>query len=161
MYFTKKFGKDSFVTVIEDYDHVKDHTVVEGIIHSKEFSTDDSFRCIFDGINYSTILSKLIYLAGRYCDSYNSDILYSIDEIRDKLKEVKDYKGEECSLIYNILIGFRDMGVDSNSYIQEHMIKGELRSIYRKIYTVDVLANRNSSNDTIWFVKMHLSEVTY
>ena len=62
-------------------------------------------------INYSSILSKLIQEAGRYCESYASDLFIdwkSVDEIIDNAF---------LFMKKSFLFGFRQNGVDHDTFI--------------------------------------------
>lgn len=61
-------------------------------------------------INYSNILTKLIQLAGRYCESYASDLFIDWRSIDEKLRDGSIESG--CHLF-----GFREQGVDHNSFV--------------------------------------------
>ena len=65
-------------------------------------------------VNMSDIYSTLIKEAAR-CNSYNSDVVYDINYIHDKLKE---YRGGNFEPIF---VGFRKYGVDGTSYILSRM----------------------------------------
>ena len=76
-------------------------------------------------INMSSIYTKLIQEAGRYCDFYASDLLFDIDKIHELIQS------GESEAVY---IGFRDSGVDGNQYIsvkEPSAIDSEYHAIYR------------------------------
>lgn len=76
-------------------------------------------------INMSSIYTKLIQEAGRYCDFYASDLLFDIDKIHQIIQS------GESGTVY---IGFRDSGVDGNTYIsfrEPSAIDSEYHAIYR------------------------------
>ena len=76
-------------------------------------------------INMSSIYTKLIQEAGRYCDFYASDLLFDIDKIHELIQS------GESGTVY---IGFRDSGVDGNQYIsvkEPSAISSEYHAIYR------------------------------
>lgn len=79
-------------------------------------------------INMSSIYTKLIQEAGRYCDFYASDLLFDIYKIH------KIIQSGESGTVY---IGFRDSGVDGNQYIS---VKEpiEIGSEYHAIYCVEI-----------------------
>lgn len=79
-------------------------------------------------INMSSIYSKLIQEAGRYCDRFASDLLYDIQSIEHHLEAQKSE---------TLYIGFRRYGVDNNAYIATK-IPQELDSTYRVIYSVKI-----------------------
>lgn len=82
-------------------------------------------------LNWSSIKTKLIQLSGRFCDSFASDIVIDINSIQKKMdkNELKD--GDF------FLFGFREMGVDHNSFIECKNVN-ELKSEYREIWKMDV-----------------------
>ena len=61
-------------------------------------------------VNLSSILTLLIQKAGHICKHYASDLFITWISF-DKRLENPDYAGEK------ILFGFREMGVDSNTYV--------------------------------------------
>lgn len=61
-------------------------------------------------INYSSILTKLIQEAGRYCESHASDLFIDWATIDAHLRKA-DFTGGV------FLFGFRKLGVDGNTYI--------------------------------------------
>ena len=76
-------------------------------------------------INMSSIYTKLIQEAGRYCDFYASDLLFDIDKIH------KIIQSGESGTVY---IGFRNSGVDGNEFIsvrEPSVIDSEYHAIYR------------------------------
>ena len=84
--------------------------------------------------NYSDILTRLIQYAGRYCESYASDLFIHWIAIEKKLKD-RNYKGEK------LVLGFRDMGVDSNERVVDNY--NDNSYYYRKIVTIEIVVNGN------------------
>lgn len=87
-------------------------------------------------VNYSSILTRLIQEAGRYCESYASDLFIDWQETLDKTSDdrIKDF---------SMLFGFRADGVDdarSVFYHEEH----ESLYIYRSIWRLDVAVTRQT-----------------
>lgn len=80
-------------------------------------------------LNYSKILTQLIQDAGRYCESYASDLFiqwkYSID---NHLKE-RYWEGGKFRF------GFREFGVDADDWIKDNESNPYY---YRKIRTLEV-----------------------
>lgn len=64
---------------------------------------------IFD-INYSSILTRLIQEAGRWCERYASDLFIDWKHIEKSLSD-PEYKGEVR------LFGFRESGVDHTAWV--------------------------------------------
>lgn len=85
----------------------------------------------FGNFNWSYIQSKLIQLAGRFCDSYASDIIIDINAIQAKIDK-KELQDGDC-----FVFGFREMGVDDNSYIQCRNAEA-LDSVYLNIWRLDI-----------------------
>ena len=99
-------------------------------------------------INMSSIYTKLIQEAGRFCDAYASDLLYDINTIEayiEKQKSTTRY------------IAFRRHGVDGNGLI-EVKIPYEIAE-YRAIYQVDIEFSDDDYYDKTIIVR--LNEVYY
>ena len=84
-------------------------------------------------INYSSILTRLIQEAGRWCESYASDLFvqwkYGIDQ-----------KLDNGTLYTNTFVfAFRDSGVDHEEWYENH--KNE-RNYYRAVWYLDVLTDK-------------------
>lgn len=86
-------------------------------------------------VNVSSILTKLIQEAGRWCRSYASDLFVDWRHIEDLLKS-----GVMDSNVY--LFGFYESGVDSNKTIfnkyENQNVYGHARSEYRAIWRLDI-----------------------
>lgn len=86
-------------------------------------------------INYSSILSKLIQSAGRYCESYASDLFISWNSL------LRDMERGELKPVY--LFGMRESGVDHDGFILSRfnsepvVAHYEYRQIWRLYITVD------------------------
>ena len=85
-------------------------------------------------INYSDILSRLIFAAGRYCESYASDLFIIWQSLEERLKN-PDYKGE------SLILGFRDMGIDKNETVVKNYNANYL--YYRKIISIEIVVTGN------------------
>lgn len=94
-------------------------------------------------LNYSSILTQLIQYAGRFCESYASDLFiiwkYCVE---DKLK---DYNLES----YSVTFGFRDSGVDHDVstdtekiVVAKHM--KENIYYYRKVTKLEITIDGNN-----------------
>ena len=86
-------------------------------------------------INYSDILTKLIQFAGRYCESYASDLFIHWRAIEKKLKD-RNYEGEK------LVLGFREMGVDTNDWVVKNYNESG-SYYYRMIVTLEIVVNGN------------------
>lgn len=94
-------------------------------------------------INYSSILTELIQAAGRWCESYASDLFIdwqTVDQILQKPHE----DGRET-----FMFGFRQMGVDSNTYVQYRREENQLNAIYRALYILTIEFANGGSNITM------------
>lgn len=94
----------------------------------EEGSQHSSFSGDGWNINYSFILTKLIQEAGRWCESYASDLFISWSSIDEKLK-----KGEDIN--YTYLFGFRQSGVDHKDWVEA---KGINNSEYRSVWVLRI-----------------------
>lgn len=83
-------------------------------------------------INYSSILTRLIQEAGRWCESYASDLFV-------QWKYKIDQKLDNGTLYTNTFVfAFRDSGVDSEEWYENH--KNE-HNYYRSIWFLDVVTD--------------------
>lgn len=84
-------------------------------------------------VNYSSILTKLIQEAGRYCESYASDLFIDWSTIDEHLREA-DFPGG------TFLFGFRQMGVDGNTFVlSRYNNNGKYaRYEYRSLWRLDI-----------------------
>ena len=91
-------------------------------------------------INYSSILTRLIQEAGRWCESYASDLFvqwkYGIDQKLDNGTLYTD----------TFVFAFRDSGVDSEEWYENH--KNE-HNYYRAIWFLDVETNEGKIKMTL------------
>ena len=81
--------------------------------------------------NFSTEWSRLICEAGRWCESYASDILIDFESIKAYLERLKN--GEE-SEGREFWFGFRQMGVDGLSFIQSRTEREYASHVYRAVW---------------------------
>ena len=100
-----------------------------------------------DCINYSSILTKLIQVAGRLVDRYASDLLISWNSV---LRDLEFACGEVCKAqndteVYqnHHLFGFREMGVDHTTAVLARYNNGgpgyygrDYRELWRLNYSV-------------------------
>ena len=91
-------------------------------------------------INYSSILTRLIQEAGRWCESYASDLFvqwkYGIDQKLDNGTLYTD----------TFVFAFRDSGVDSEEWYENH--KNE-HNYYRTVWYLDVLTDEGKIKMTL------------
>lgn len=96
--------------------------------------------------NTSAIFSRLIQEAGRWCESYASDILIDIETVKriltrspedwHQVKEVTKTENGDISVI--LRFGFRKSGVDHAAWIEEN-----LKDANRKYYYYRAIWNLN------------------
>lgn len=77
-------------------------------------------------MNMSYIYSKLIKEAAK-CKQFASDIIYDIASIEDSINEIQECKTS------NIVIGFRESGTDSNTYMKNRVKKYPFAKYYTNI----------------------------
>ena len=102
-------------------------------------------------VNYSSIFCKLIKDAAR-CNNYQSDIFYTLKDIYDRLS---DFNPETNPEILNpIWVGFRKMGVDSNSFIYCRIAEGDrLSALYQEYFALYCVRIENDQDD--WRLVMY------
>lgn len=84
--------------------------------------------CSFWEINTSSILTKLIQEAGRWCESYASDLFIRWGAIQNCLETASVEPGR-C------VFAFRESGVDG---VREYMIHDDAYGYYRAVWILDV-----------------------
>lgn len=84
-------------------------------------------------INYSTILTKLIQEAGRWCEYYASDLFISWKQVEKFLVQ----KDELC-LRKKFIFGMRESGVDHAEWVLSHMNRDGTSYYYRAIWCLEV-----------------------
>ena len=91
-------------------------------------------------INYSSILTRLIQEAGRWCESYASDLFvqwkYRIDQKLDNGTLYTD----------TFVFAFRDSGVDHEEWYENH--KNEY-NYYRAVWFLDVVVDEGKIEMTL------------
>ena len=91
-------------------------------------------------INYSSILTRLIQEAGRWCEYYASDLFvqwkYSIDQKLDNGTLYTD----------TFVFAFRDSGVDHEEWYENH--KNEY-NYYRAVWFLDVVVDEGKIKMTL------------
>lgn len=103
--------------------------------YDKPICTKGESRELYGGIdiNYSSILTRLIQEAGRYCESYASDLFLDWKKID---KQLDDESIESQSLLF----GFRESGVDHAEFIRCWANDNPygFGSRYRSIWRLDI-----------------------
>ena len=91
-------------------------------------------------INYSSILTRLIQEAGRWCEHYASDLFVQWKyEIEQKLDNGTLYTN-------TFVFAFRDSGVDSEEWYENH--KNE-HNYYRAVWFLDVVTDEGKIKMTL------------
>ena len=96
-------------------------------------------------VNYSSILTELIHEAGRYCESYASDLFIDWEAVCNFLDR------SETNTERVFLFGFRQMGVDGAMSIFSHYESSEdlARYNYRSLWRLDIKTDDRSIEMTL------------
>ena len=97
----------------------------------RESFSNGAFVSEIQNCNFSSEWSRLINEAGRWCESYASDILIDFESIKAYLERLKN--GEE-SEGREFWFGFRQMGVDGLSFIQSRTEREYASHVYRAVW---------------------------
>lgn len=89
-----------------------------------------AYRKCFD-VNYSSILTKLIQEAGRWCESYASDLFIDWHKV-DKFMEDSEFTSAK------LVFGFRKMGVDHLEFILSHLNNRNSTEYYRAVWMLEI-----------------------
>ena len=98
-------------------------------------------------INLSTILTKLIQETGRFCETYASDLFIDWTHILHTINSENDGI---------FVIGIRENGVDSNSYVSHHIRTNWNDYYYRRLYAVKV---SHSADEIAKYVEVELRDI--
>lgn len=91
-------------------------------------------------VNYSSILSRLIQEAGRYCEEYASDLFIDWESVLLYI----DGASCESESEKMFLFGFRKYGVDHDNFVFSRVENCEyLEYEYRSLWRLDVKTGRN------------------
>lgn len=101
-----------------------------------DYSYGDKFN-----INASSILTKLIQEAGRWCESYASDLFISWSIIEETLKT----RGNRTE---KYLFGFRKSGVDHKEWVI-HRYNNQEKYEYRAIWVLDITVDDDEMTMTL------------
>lgn len=106
---------------------------------------------IFNGhhnANLSTLLTKLIQEAGRWCKSYASDLFIWWGAIAEKMEDGSLSEG-------SYLFGFHEAGVDNVQSILYHYKSMDHMACfrYRAVWRLDVSFNESSSEFVLYEVQ--------
>lgn len=105
-------------------------------------------------INTSSVLTKLIQEAGRWCKSYASDLFVIWNDLASKI--------EDGSLQSGIrLFGFRESGVDGSAFILSRYQSAVIAKYeYRSIWRLDIRFIKDAaSSGNVQIIEMNLYEV--
>ena len=97
----------------------------------RESFSNGAFISEIQNCNFSSEWSRLINEAGRWCESYASDILIDFEAIKAYLERLEN--GEE-SEGREFWFGFRQMGVDGLSFIQSRTEREYASHVYRAVW---------------------------
>lgn len=97
----------------------------------RESFSNVAFVSEIQNCNFSSEWSRLINEAGRWCESYASDILIDFESIKAYLERLKN--GEE-SEGREFWFGFRQMGVDGKSFIESRTEREYASHVYRAVW---------------------------
>ena len=97
----------------------------------RESFSNGAFVSEIQNCNFSSEWSRLINEAGRWYESYASDILIDFESIKAYLERLKN--GEE-SEGREFWFGFRQMGVDGLSFIQSRTEREYASHVYRAVW---------------------------
>lgn len=91
--------------------------------------------------NFSSIITKLIQEAGRFCLRYASDLFIDLQEI---CKTIEDGTIVDSSYLF----GFRESGVDGDNYIINNLYKNNYSPyLYRSIWRLDIKIEKDITID--------------
>lgn len=109
--------------------------------YAHKLITEEGRRDYYSGkyeINYSSVLSRLIQEAGRFCEYFASDLFIDWGGVLRWMEEA----GENSEAVF--LFGFRQNGVDGNSFVLSRYNNGcyrypekEYRSMWRLEISTD------------------------
>ena len=97
----------------------------------RESFSNGAFVSEIQNCNFSSEWSRLINEAGRWCESYASDILIDFETIKAYLERLAS--GEE-SEGREFWFGFRQMGVDHLAFIQSRTEREYASHTYRAVW---------------------------
>ena len=97
----------------------------------QERFTNGAFVSSIKDCNFSTEWSRLINEAGRWCESYASDILIDFESIREYLNSLASGETMESREFW---FGFRQMGVDGLSFIESRTEREYASHVYRAVW---------------------------
>lgn len=81
-------------------------------------------------INTSSILTRLIQEAGRYCERFASDLFIDWTAVEEMLTGDRE--------IGTMFFGFRENGVDGESFLNNRLKEDKYHRQYRSIWRLDI-----------------------
>ena len=97
----------------------------------RESFSNGAFVSEIQHCNFSSEWSRLINEAGRWCESYASDILIDFESIKAYLERLASGEESECREFW---FGFRQMGVDHLAFIQSRTEREYASHVYRAVW---------------------------
>ena len=97
----------------------------------RESFSNGAFVSEIQNCNFSSEWSRLINEAGRWCESYASDILIDFESIREYLNSLANGETMESREFW---FGFRQMGVDHLAFIQSRTEREYAGHVYRAVW---------------------------
>lgn len=94
-------------------------------------------------INITSVLSKIIQAVGRFTEHWNSDALYTLDNVRTLCENDFDLEGTVDEIF---VFGIRKSGVDHNAFVMSQLFQSQrgvgtyayVEPYYRKLLAVNV-----------------------
>ena len=99
--------------------------------NTQERFTVEAFVSSIKDCNFSSEWSRLICEAGRWCESYASDILIDFEAIREYLDSLASGETMESREFW---FGFRQMGVDGLPFIESRTKSEYASHVYRAVW---------------------------
>ena len=129
--------KHTIESINEAYDKAPIKIKSEATIRSADYS------------NFNTEFSFLIEKTGRFVESYQADLLTSINSFMKKYQEMLETLQEGDGTQLTEVFGLRENGVDHDVYViskMNEMTSTDLDLYYRKIYALRVTAYRTGGS---------------
>ncbi len=98
----------------------------------RESFSNGAFVSEIQNCNFSSEWSRLICEAGRWCESYASDLMIDMDSVRAYLIGMKE--GMEEPESREFWFGFRQMGVDNLAFIKSRTEREYASHVYRAVW---------------------------
>lgn len=105
---------------------INKYSVIPGTEKTSVFWAEDAANA-----GLSSEFSVLIQQAGRWCESYASDILIDFESIREYLDSLASGETMESREFW---FGFRQMGIDHLAFIQSRTEREYASHVYRAVW---------------------------